>query len=174
MKTMLLIVSLAIPALACGQSTTTCPMLAQHQQADNPHAAGVDSRGDQAMGFSHEKSSHHFRLYPDGGAIEIQTNAPDDTATRDQIRMHLAHIAQMFAAGDFEVPMFIHDTVPPGASTMKSKRGVIAYAFEPTPDGGRIRITTADTEALEAIHQFLAFQIQDHRTGDSGSVAPPR
>jgi hypothetical protein len=34
------------------------------------------------------------------------------------------------------------------------------------PTGGRLRITTTDTEALKAIHQFLTFQIDDHRTGD--------
>jgi hypothetical protein len=79
----------------------------------------------------------------------------------------------MFTAGDFQVPMFIHDTVPPGASVMESKRGAIIYAFEATEDGGRVRITTADAEALKAIHQFLDFQIEDHRTGDSKFVAPP-
>jgi hypothetical protein len=112
MKTLLLVASLAIPALASGQSATMCPMDA-HQQATDPHAAYVDARGDQSMGFSHEKSAHHFRLYPDGGAIEIRANDPNDTVTRDEIRTHLGHVAQMFAAGDFQVPMFIHDTMPP-------------------------------------------------------------
>src|SRR5579864_4911707 len=62
-------------------------------------------RGDHAMGFSHEKTTHHFRLFKDGGAIEVAANDPKDTASRDEIRQHLSHITQMFADGNFEVPM---------------------------------------------------------------------
>jgi hypothetical protein len=29
-----------------------------------------------------------------------------------------------------------------------------------------VRIVTHDSEALKAVHEFLAFQIKDHRTGD--------
>jgi hypothetical protein len=97
-----------------------------------------------------------------------------DKVTRDEIRMHLSHIAQMFTDGNFQVPMFIHDTVPPGVSVMESKRSAITYTFEPTQTGGRVRIATADKDALEAIHQFLNFQIDDHRTGDSKAVESPR
>jgi hypothetical protein len=86
--------------------------------------------------------------------------------TRDEIRTHLSHIVQMFMNGNFQVPMFIHDIVPPGVPVMKSKRASITYVLEPMPTGGRLRITTTDTEALKAIHQFLTFQIDDHRTGD--------
>lgn len=173
MKLPLIIASLAIPVLACGQGATTCPMLIEHQVVADPHAAGVDQRGDHAMGFSHDKSAHHFRLYPDGGSIEVDANDSNDSVTRDEIRAHLDHIAQMFNAGDFQVPMFIHGTVPPGVSVMESKRGAIVYAFEATQDGGRVRITTADAEALKAVHQFLEFQIDDHRTGDPKVVEPP-
>jgi hypothetical protein len=145
-----------------------------HKQGmSDDHASGVDARGDHAMGFSHEKSAHHFRLLSDGGAIEVVANEPDDRATRDEIRAHLSHIAQMFTEGDFQLPMFIHDKVPPGVTVMESKRAAISYTFEPTPTGGRVRIATADKDALGAIHQFLAFQIDDHRTGDSKGVETP-
>jgi hypothetical protein len=70
--------------------------------------------------------------------------------------------------------MFIHDTVPPGVPVMKANRSAIVFTFEPTPDGGRVRIASANTNAIKAIHQFLAFQIDDHRTGDSKVVAPLR
>jgi len=53
------------------------------------------------MGFSHDKSTHQFSLYADGGAIEVKANDAQDTATRDQIRMHFTHIVKMFAAGPF-------------------------------------------------------------------------
>jgi hypothetical protein len=138
------------------------------------HAGGVDARGDHAMGFSHRASAHHFQLYPNGGAIEVDADDKDDQVTRDEIRVHLSHIAQMFTEGDFEVPMFIHDKEPPGVPVMESKRGAISYTFEPTPTGGLVRIETVDKDALEAVHQFLAFQIDDHRTGDSKTVESRR
>jgi hypothetical protein len=124
------------------------------------------------MGVSHEKSTHHFRLLPDGGAIELTANDPNDQITRNEIRNHLSHIVQMFTNGNFQVPMFIHDTVPPGVPVMKSKRASVAYVFEPMPNGGRVRITATDTEALRAVHQFLTFQIDDHRTGDPHAGGP--
>jgi len=37
------------------------------------------------MGFSHEKTTHHFHLLADGGAIEIQSNEPTDAATQEAI-----------------------------------------------------------------------------------------
>lgn len=123
-------------------------------------------RGDQAMGFSHEKTTHHFLLSADGGSIEIQANDPKDSASQDQIREHLSHIVKMFAAGDFDVPMFIHGVTPPGVPVMKKLHDQIDYTFEQMDRGGRVRITTKNSEALEAVHEFLRFQISDHQTGD--------
>lgn len=145
------------------------------QQASAPaqpstHHDGVTSRGDHAMGFSHETSSHHFRLYKSGGAIDVAANDPKDSATRNEIRMHLAHIVKLFAAGDFDVPMFIHDTTPPGATTMAKLRDQIHYVYGETPAGAKILISSANREALQAIHDFLRFQISDHQTGDTTEV----
>jgi hypothetical protein len=70
--------------------------------AQDAHHDAVDKRGDHVMGFSHEKATHHFRLYKDGGAIEVAANDAKDTESRDQIQMHLGHIAKMFADGDFK------------------------------------------------------------------------
>ena len=142
--------------------------------AQDKHAADVDMRGDHAMGFSHETSKHHFELLPDGGIIQVDALSDTDTATRDQIRQHLTHIAAMFTANNFDVPMFIHDTVPPGVPMMKEKHAEIAYSYMPTAKGGMVRITTHDPVALKAVHDFLEFQIKDHRTGDSeqSNLAP--
>jgi hypothetical protein len=147
-------------------------LYAQQPATQSPaeHHAGVTSRGDQAMGFSHEKTTHHFRLFKDGGAIEVEANDPKDSDSRDMVRMHLAHIAKMFAVGDFNAPMFIHDTNPPGVPTMTELRDQIQYQFEKTDSGGRVRIQTANAKALEAIHEFLRFQIKEHQTGDSPDV----
>jgi hypothetical protein len=132
--------------------------------------AGVNARGDQGMGFSHEKTTHHFHLLADGGAIEIQSNEPTDAASQGAIRQHLAVIAVKFSQGDFAIPMFIHATAPPGVETMKGLKSKIAYEAENTARGAQLRITTQDAEALSAIHRFLRFQIQDHQTGDSLEV----
>ena len=135
------------------------------------HHAKVDERGDHVMGFDHTKTSHHFRLSRSGGSIEASVNDPDDAASRDAIRGHLAHIARIFSEGDFEAPMLIHDRVPPGVPTMKSKKAVIDWNYEDTATGGRVRITTKDAGALAAIHEFLKFQIEDHGTGDSTGIS---
>ena len=41
---------------------------------------------------------------------------------------------------------------------MKSKHDSIGYVFEPMSNGGRVRITTTDADALKAVHQFLTFK----------------
>jgi hypothetical protein len=143
---------------------------AAHDGQDDHHK-GVVERGDQAMGFSHETTTHHFRIYADGGAIEAEAKDVKDSQSRDAIRDHFALIAKLFAAGDFSIPMLIHSQDPPGAETMKRLRAEINYKLEDTERGGRIRITTKNAEALEAIHSFLRFQITDHQTDDSTQVS---
>jgi hypothetical protein len=148
----------------------------QAQQKDPPqyrsdHQHEVIKRGDQAMGFTHAKTTHHFRLFKDGGAVEVEANDPRDTASRDQIREHLTHIAAMFSAGNFESPMFTHGTTPPGVPTMAHLRDQIDYHYEETEKGAKVRITATNGQATDAIHAFLLFQIVDHQTGDSPDIA---
>jgi hypothetical protein len=130
------------------------------------HHDDVNRRGDHEMGFSHEKTTHHFRLAKDGGAIEVTANDPNDTESRDQIRQHLTHIAMLFSAGNFNAPMLIHDQTPPGIPVMKRLKGQIKYEFESMESGGRVKISTMNREAIDAVHEFLRFQITDHQTGD--------
>ena len=101
-------------------------------------ALDLTTRGDHAMGFSHEKTTHHFLLYADGGAIQVTANDPHDSESRDQIRMHMGHITQMFAAGDFQIPMLVHAEVPPGVAAMKELKSEIMYKFEKLDQGGRV------------------------------------
>jgi len=130
------------------------------------HHDEVNRRGDHEIGFSHEKTTHHFRLAKDGGAIEVTANDPNDTESRDQIRQHLTHIAMMFSAGNFNAPMLIHDQTPPGVPVMKRLKNQIKYEFEKVESGGRVKISTMNREAIDAVHEFLRFQITDHQTGD--------
>jgi hypothetical protein len=153
------------------QEMESCPMHEEHMQGSAQHQADVEKHGDEGMGFPHDKTTHHFRLYKDGGAIEVVVNDPQDSENIEAIRMHLGHITKMFAGGDFSIPMFVHDQVPPGAAVMKEKRAEIRYSFEAVPEGGRVRIRATNAEALKAIHEFLRFQIKDHRTGDTTEVS---
>jgi hypothetical protein len=142
---------------------------AQQNHGDHPHERV--KRGDRAMGFAKAKTTHHFRLFKDGGAIEVEANDPKDTESREQIREHLAHIADMFSAGNFESPMFTHGTTPPGVPTMVHLRDQIEYQFEETEKGAKVRIKTVNGQATDAIHAFLLFQIVDHQTGDSPDIS---
>jgi hypothetical protein len=147
-------------------SHSDCPM----QKAHVHHESGVSAmneRGVEGMGFSQTATTHHFYLKVDGGAIQVEANDPTDAGTRDNIRMHLSHIAKAFASGDFAIPMLVHDTVPPGVPVMKERSGKISYKFEETLAGGRVVIVTTDPKALDAVQQFLRFQIAEHKTGDS-------
>ena len=134
------------------------------------HEEGVNKRGDEVMGFDHKKTTHHFLLHPEGGSIEVAANDLNDEASRDQIRKHLGHIAKMFAAGNFKAPMLIHDEVPPGVPVMQRLKSEIKYDYEETERGARVRVRTSNAEALSAVHEFLRFQIKDHKTGDSTGV----
>ncbi len=130
----------------------------------------MNERGEKGMGFSQTATTHHFLLKTGGGAIQVEANDPKDTATRDSIRMHLTHIAHAFATGDFDIPMLVHDTVPPGVPDMRRLNKKIAYSFEQTPNGGRVVIATSDPGALAAIHKYLRFQIDEHQTHDPTQV----
>jgi len=134
------------------------------------HLEAVNERGFKVMGFSQERTVHRFRLKPDGGSIEIVVRDPNDATSREQIRAHLKEIEQKFTAGDFTAPTLIHATAPPGLPLIKEQNALIKYQFEEIISGGRIRIITSDQKAISAIHEFLRFQISEHRTGDSGEV----
>jgi len=142
---------------------------ANPQTPEQQHSAMMN-RGDAGMGFSQEKTTHHFILLKHGGAIQVSANDPKDDASRDHIRMHLSHIAKMFSEGDFHTPMFIHDTTPPGVPTMEKLHSEIRYQYEQTDSGAKIMIATANPKALHAVHEFLRFQIDEHKTGDPTEV----
>lgn len=173
MKTMVAFLVFSALQLA-GQDTDHCPMHQAHTNGSSQHQADVQKHGDDAMGFPHDKTTHHFRLYSDGGAIEVTADDREDSKNIEAIRSHLGHIATMFSSGDFSTPMFVHDQVPPGVTVMKERRAEISYSLKVLPAGGTVRIKTANQEARQAIHSFLRFQIDDHHTGDSTKILAER
>lgn len=139
-------------------SLLAVPLAAQSRDTSTAH---LKARGQMAMGVDQTASHHVFDDLPDGGRIELQADAPDSTAI-GAIRAHLSTIASAFQAGNFSTPDFVHADKVPGTETMAARRSFITYAFATLPRGGEVRITTHDAEALHAIHEFLAYQRQEH------------
>ena len=162
------------------EQPSDCPLHAQHmaaQQQFSPPDHGSDhdfaamqKRGDEAMGFDQEKTTHHFLLTEDGGRIEIQANSANDREDIANIRKHLQHITNAFAGGDFSIPQQVHDQIPPGATAMQQLKSKIAYRYQELPNGAAVVISSQDGQAIQAIHDFLSFQITEHRTGDAQTM----
>jgi hypothetical protein len=157
--------------LLTGNEPEDCPMHQESMAQHESHFESVNERGDKAMGFSHQKTTHHFGLTQTGGFISAEAVDPSDAESRDAIRHHFAHIVKAFAAGDFVLPMLIHAKSPPGVATMKKLKTLIDYSWKETDRGGQVVISTHNREGLAAIHRFLRFQIKDHRTGDSITIS---
>lgn len=138
--------------------------------AHDHHIAEVNRHGAEAMGFDQQKTEHHFRLFKDGGVVEVSARNADDKGSIEQIRDHLKMQAEKFSHGDFAAPEHTHGQVPPGAEVMKQMSSEIKYAYESKPQGGTMRISASSPKTIDAIHDFLRFQIQDHETGDSLDV----
>jgi hypothetical protein len=126
----------------------------------------LNRRGALAMGFDQDKTAHHFLLQPSGGAIVVAAKDPNDTASITRIRSHFQDIAAAFAAGTFDKPVATHGELPPGAATMTANKALIRYRYEERADGAGVVLETADPETRAAIHEFLRYQIVEHKTGD--------
>jgi hypothetical protein len=129
-----------------------CPMHEQHM---------MEARHD-TFGFSHEATTHTFQSLEDGGAIELRANDTSDTKSIGAIRKHLKSIAKAFAKNDFSKPQFVHEKMPDGVDTMQRLHDAISYRYEELPEGARVKISTTNAEALDAIHTFIRFQTEEH------------
>ena len=136
----------------------------QHHSAPDTSFVALQRRGERAMGVDQYSSEHQFEPLPDGGRIRL-ARAASDSAGVAAIRAHMREIAAAFARGDFSTPGFVHAQAVPGTATMTRKREAIRYEARDVPGGAEVRITTRDSAALAAVHEFLAFQNSDHRTG---------
>ena len=146
---------------------TLQPQSAAAPPQDHSKHEEMEHRGNQGMGFDQDKITHHFLLRKDGGAIQVTANSADDKTSREEIQMHLHHIGHAFKSGDFNIPMFVHGQTPPGVGTMTKLKDQIHYRFEEAENGGRVVISSANADAVRAIHEFLKFQITEHKTGDA-------
>jgi hypothetical protein len=142
----------------------------EEHQAQMKKEADLKARGAAAMGFDQEKTTHHFNLAADGGAIEVSVTDPSDAASLAQVRSHLKEIAAAFGRGDFSSPYATHAETPPGVAALQQHGLMVTYRFVETATGGVVRISTADDTARRAVHEFLRYQIREHKTGDRETV----
>lgn len=124
--------------------------------------AEVQARGHVAMGVDQYTSLHKFEPLPDGGRISLRRDT-SDTAGVTQIRAHMRQIAGAFNRGDFTLPGFVHDREVPGTREMRARKSLIRYTVDTVLGGAAVRLRSADSTAITAIHEFLAFQRHDHR-----------
>jgi hypothetical protein len=173
-------ISLALVLIVSGRfgyaqhSDTPAGMTHEQHLAEIHRDAALKARGARAMGFDQDKATHHFALTSTGGIIEVEAKDSRDLVMRDAIRAHLSTIAREFAAGNFDKPFATHAEVPPGVPELRRKTHAIAYTFEATDRGGRVRMVSANADAIRALHAFLRYQIVEHRTGDPLGAHRPR
>ena len=127
--------------------------------------AALQQRGETAMGVNQYTSEHVFESLPTGGRIVLQRKDPDSLGEA-AIRAHMRTIASAFSNGNFALPGFVHATSEvPGTAVMKALKAEITYKPGDLPRGAEVVISTKNPRAVSAIHDFLAFQRMDHRTG---------
>jgi uncharacterized lipoprotein YbaY len=161
-KTMLVTFATLFGSALAAQSTT--PAKPKTPAASDTSFVAMQARGKMVMEVDQYTSVHKFDALPDGGRIELQAE-PNDTAGIAGIREHIHHIAMAFASGDFSAPAFVHMQDVPGTKVMAAKSDVITYQPRELPRGAELRITTSDPAALKAIHDFMAFQRDEHHAG---------
>jgi len=127
-----------------------------------PTTMSMMERGDIAMGFNQNKIVHNFKSTPNGGAIMITALNTNDTVTIQQIKDHSLDIQKDFLKGNFTKPFFIHAEEVPGTKVMTEKKGLIKYSTHDLRNGSILILDTRDNEVINAIHQFMNYQGNQH------------
>lgn len=152
----LTIVTWMLALVACGRS-------------DSAFVA-MQARGRTVMGVDQYTSAHVFEDLADGGRIVLDRDDHSDSAAVNMIREHMRSIAAAFRAGDFAQPFQVHAEAVPGTAEMSARRALISYEARDRPWGAEVRIRSADSSAIAAIHDFLAFQrAAHHAAGHEGT-----
>jgi 16S rRNA G1207 methylase RsmC len=76
----------------------------------------------------------------------------------------------MFTEGSFNTPVLVHGVAVPGTATMTRLKAELHWTLQETPRGAKIIVVADNKEGLDAVHEFLRFQIEDHKTGDCPMV----
>ena len=140
----------------------------QRSKESSSDFAAMQSRGAHVMGVDQYTAAHVFEDLPDGGRVVLDRDDPADTTAILTIRAHMRDIQAAFRTGDFTKPFQVHAQTVPGTTVMRERRVAISYEAIDRPRGGEVRITSRDSAAVRAIHEFLAFQRAQRRSKDDG------
>ena len=107
-----------------------------------------------ALGITKDSESPLKRYFIDakGGGFEVHVQNPADIKGRDAIRHQLQRDAQSQSSWS--------------SPAMRKHQRDIAYRYEDTESGGRIRITSTKRNALAAIHTFLRSHMDDDKVSE--------
>src|SRR3989442_9167370 len=130
----------------------------------------MQARGHTVMGVDQYTAAHVFEDLVDGGGIAFEADNPSDAAGIVEIGQHMRDIARAFRAGDFARPFQVHAQVVPGTSVMAARRTKITYEATDRLRGAEVRLRTADSAAVAAIHAFLSFQRTQHHAAGHESM----
>jgi hypothetical protein len=98
---------------------------------------------------------HHVLLYEDGGAVDVTVTGAGGDASLRAVRRYAQDLAGGLMVGNFAAPP-LRDAAPaPAVVAVRRLNHRIAYQYEATPAGGRVRMATRDPAALDALHTFL-------------------
>jgi hypothetical protein len=117
-----------------------------------------------------DKAIHHFYLLKNGGAVEVSAKDPSDKPTIDAIQKNLETQAKLFEKGNFDAPIAEHGKLPDGVNTIKKLRKEITFEVMQMDSGAALRMFTVNTQARQAIQDYLKFQIEERHTGDPTEV----
>ena len=154
------LISLMATALLLLQQHPSMPPGMSHEEhmKQMQKDEALKRRGAEAMGFDQDATTHHFKLAPSGGSIEVTVKNEKDDATLAAVRNHLRSIAADFARGDFDKPFQTHGEVPPGVPEMKRGSKRITYRYEDLAQGGAVRIETGNVHGRR--EQFCIYSIK--------------
>lgn len=85
--------------------------------------------------------------------------------TRSAVEQHPdSHVADHTATGH------LASSFTPGAAALGRFKSEIKFTYTQTDTGARVEIVTTNPDAAKAVHEFLKFQIGEHRTGDMDAI----
>ena len=123
--------------------------------------------------YDRHRVVHHFYLYPDGGMMTLVVTDPADTETRKAVRTFVQRVSQLMVMGNLALLRDQFGQGVPGLDRIaeaRARKATITVRSSTPDEGSQIIFSTADPVTIQALHEFLRFQIDDLKTGDSPEV----
>jgi hypothetical protein len=123
--------------------------------------------------YDRDRVVHHFYLSPDGGIMTLAVKDAADTETRKAVRAYVQRVSQLIVVGNLDRLREQFGQGMPGLDRIaeaRARKATITVRSSTPDEGSHIVFTSADPGALQGLHEFLRFQIEDLKTGDSKEV----